>query len=475
MVYAVSPNKEIERISIRDPKRGITGNELRALIAAPMIFDLLGMQPIRASALRKTVNGVMLRHLDLGNGTFMFMDQEAGRKNQERNSRATEMAFLAGCISSNDAILGVAVIVHRSEIAKGCGLIGEDEEQDNDMRAPDNLPVEEEEALANEAFVYAELENASRAEILNALHEFRERQRLRPRSGPLSRQEMVAAVNKDEYVEGIVAIGLDDLIDLDLETLNDKLSLLLTGDELLMDIRFEVVGYENGSLWMKVSGDAKEGVETEEIRCYVEDLVIYTQREAQAIRAASRIDPWAGWEAPQNAEAVYLLPESFEEIWEDGVVIPTGVQGTRRRGLWIDGPLSKETLQSLSDGLGGQRLWLALPKSDLLWVIPELATCYPLEDPLLAAVVQALAVEVVPPRLSDFGLTFIDCYQGYLIVRTGDGEFEMWPMLRDGRGIEQDLTGEGQVLEYQDGLYRYGATYATQAEIYPLIDKELSK
>jgi hypothetical protein len=341
--------------------------------------------------------------------------------------------------------------------------------------APYNLSAEEEGAFVNKACVYAEFGNASRAEILAALQEYRERRRMRPCSRLLSRQETVAAVGKGEYVEGVVAIDLGDLIDLELEGFLDKLSQLLTGGELLMDIQYEVVGHEKDSLWMKISGNAKEVVETEEFRCYVEEVVIYTRQEAQTIREASRIGPWEDWEAVRNPEAVYLLPVRIEGVWEDGVVVPPTVRGTHRLGLRIEGQLSKETLQSLSDVLDGQRLWLAWSESDLLLVIPDPNTRYPMEDPLLAGVGQALAVEIIPPELSDFGLTFIDRYKGYLIVRTRGGECESWPMLPDGRGIDQDLIGEGQVLEYQGDLYHYGATYATQAEIYPLVDRELGK
>ena len=96
--------------------------------------------------------------------------------------------------------------------------------------------------------------------IADALQEYMERRKVRPRSAPLSRAALLASVRRGEYVSGVVAVHLGDIIDRDHEGLLDELSLLLTGSELLMDITYSVVGHEGDTLWLEVAGDATEVV-----------------------------------------------------------------------------------------------------------------------------------------------------------------------------------------------------------------------
>lgn len=61
--------------------------------------------------------------------------------------------------------------------------------------------------------------------------------------------------NRDGYISGVVHVDLNDVIEKDLEGFLDTLSSKLTGTELLSDIKYTVVGVEDGDLAIKVEGD----------------------------------------------------------------------------------------------------------------------------------------------------------------------------------------------------------------------------
>ncbi len=75
-----------------------------------------------------------------------------------------------------------------------------------------------------------------------------------------SADEILAARDENNYVEGFIQIHVSDLIDNDYETFLDIISENLVGSDLLMDVNYEVVAlagkeYPN-ELILKVSGDA---------------------------------------------------------------------------------------------------------------------------------------------------------------------------------------------------------------------------
>ena len=79
---------------------------------------------------------------------------------------------------------------------------------------------------------------------------------------PLTRRD----ADGDGWVDGIVSVGLDDVVDNDQEGFLDILSCALVGDDLLMDIEYEVVGVGGGNneLLLKVSGDARMSFKLDE-------------------------------------------------------------------------------------------------------------------------------------------------------------------------------------------------------------------
>jgi hypothetical protein len=86
---------------------------------------------------------------------------------------------------------------------------------------------------------------------------------------PLTIEEMrkmaEAGVPGGLFVTGVVAVDLNDIIDNDLDGFMDHLSELLTGTEILMNIDYDVVGYEEHNvLHIKVSGDVSAVLEGED-------------------------------------------------------------------------------------------------------------------------------------------------------------------------------------------------------------------
>lgn len=81
-----------------------------------------------------------------------------------------------------------------------------------------------------------------------------------------SAKEVIASRDENNYVEGYVRMHISDMIDNDLETFLDLLSLKLVGNELLMDINYNVVGLadEQDTLILKVRGDVSMVMELDE-------------------------------------------------------------------------------------------------------------------------------------------------------------------------------------------------------------------
>ena len=219
-----------------------------------------------------------------------------------------------------------------------------------------------------------------------------------------------------------------------------------------------------------VSFDGEGG---EPLLSYRAELVVFTEDEALAIQDASALDPWLDQGANESAGHGFVLAARDTEQLEEDVVIPAGVTGSRRIGLWIDGSLA-DVLHHFQSILGTQRTWRAWPASDLALVVPDPAYADPPDDPVLARLAQALALAEVY-TLEDLRLAFVDLYEGYLVVWNERGQFETWQMLPDGRGLDLDLTERYPVLSYQGDLYSYGNTYPSREESEQAIRKEMEK
>lgn len=302
-----------------------------------------------------------------------------------------------------------------------------------------------------------------------------QRNEVPPREKPLSRKEMCVEVRHGNYVSGVVAVHLGDIIDHDHEWLLDECATLLTGSELLMDITFEVVGHHGDTLWLRVSGDASEVVNADDAFYYLEEIVVFSQEEADAMLAASEQSPWMDQGINEAVGPGYVLPVKYLGMLPEGISIPQGVTGTRRWGLFIDGPLSNEVLQLFQGILSEQRTWRAWPDSDFALLVPDSVYVNPMDDPLLEQLAQAVPLEEAFRTLEDLKRTFADVHEGYLIVQNEQGQFETWPMLPDGRGVDVDLSELLPVVEYQGDLYSYGNTYSTKEELYSYIQHEIEK
>lgn len=74
-------------------------------------------------------------------------------------------------------------------------------------------------------------------------------------SKPLSKRQLRLRQDENGYVTDVVRVDLDDVIVRDREGFLDLLSTRLTGDELLMDIEYNVVGHDGDTLFIRVSGN----------------------------------------------------------------------------------------------------------------------------------------------------------------------------------------------------------------------------
>lgn len=80
---------------------------------------------------------------------------------------------------------------------------------------------------------------------------------------PLTLREIMSHKTEDDYIEGVIAVDIEDLINNDLEGVLDMLSEQLTNSYLLMSMGYEVVGHEGNTLHMKVWGDVSMIIERE--------------------------------------------------------------------------------------------------------------------------------------------------------------------------------------------------------------------
>jgi hypothetical protein len=82
---------------------------------------------------------------------------------------------------------------------------------------------------------------------------------------PLTHVQMRRQMDANGYVEGIVPVDLDEIIDSDRDTFIGMLSEMLTDSADLDELEYEVVGYDGDTLHILVSGDATSLLdETEE-------------------------------------------------------------------------------------------------------------------------------------------------------------------------------------------------------------------
>ena len=84
---------------------------------------------------------------------------------------------------------------------------------------------------------------------------------VKPLKRPLSLEEMKGMCDERYFIEGIVEVDVADLIDNDLEAYLDILSEKLTGTSLLMDIESYIVGCDDETLLICVSGDASGAID----------------------------------------------------------------------------------------------------------------------------------------------------------------------------------------------------------------------
>lgn len=229
----------------------------------------------------------------------------------------------------------------------------------------------------------------------------------------------------------------------------------------------------SGAIIDAIVSGRKDGEGGEPLLSYRAELVVFSEEEVLAIVGASALDPWLGQGANASAGHGFVLAARVTSQLEEDVVIPSGVTGSRRWGVWIDGALA-DALPHFRSILGAGRTWRAWPESDLALVVADAAYENPREDPLIALLAQTLAfVEV--HDLEELRLAFVDLFEGYLLVWNERGQFETWAMLPDGRGLDADLAEHAPVLSYQGDLFAYGNAYQSREDAEQAIRKELEK
>ena len=89
---------------------------------------------------------------------------------------------------------------------------------------------------------------------------------------PLTHVQMRRQMDANGYVEGIVPVDLDEIIDSDRDTFIGMLSEMLTDSADLDELEYEVVGFDGDMLHILVSGDATALLDdTEEVEEEEED------------------------------------------------------------------------------------------------------------------------------------------------------------------------------------------------------------
>lgn len=81
---------------------------------------------------------------------------------------------------------------------------------------------------------------------------------------PLTAAEMRRQMDANGYVEGVVPVDIDEVIDNDRDAFLAMLSELLTDSADLEDLEYEVVGSDTDTLHILVSGDATSLLEETE-------------------------------------------------------------------------------------------------------------------------------------------------------------------------------------------------------------------
>lgn len=208
------------------------------------------------------------------------------------------------------------------------------------------------------------------------------------------------------------------------------------------------------------------------VRYYLKDLVVFAQEEADALLAGSKQNPWLDQGINETIGHGYVLSATHLSILPEGMIIPESVIGTHRWGLFIDGYLP-DVLQHFRDIFGELRTWRAWPDSGFALIVPDLAYTVPMDDPVLERLAQAVSLQRAFHTLEALNLTFVDLYEGYLIVENEQRQFETWWMLPNWQGIDEDLSNLLPVVEYDSNLYSYGSTSFAKEEIYSRIQIEV--
>ena len=85
-----------------------------------------------------------------------------------------------------------------------------------------------------------------------------------PLEHPLTIEQMRVQADEEYYIEGVVKLDLDEVVDWDGESFLDNLSERLTGTLMLGCIDYEVVGHEGDELHVKVTGEVASILEVED-------------------------------------------------------------------------------------------------------------------------------------------------------------------------------------------------------------------
>lgn len=133
-------------------------------------------------------------------------------------------------------------------------------------------------------------------------------------SEPLSMKEMVLATSEDNsFVQGNVAVDLDDVIGCQLEEFLDLLSEQLTGNVCLLEVRYKVVDtLEDERIVLHVSGDVSEILElTEEM---AEEL-----KKSIFEAGVNAMEEFLGHPLtyPSDEEMMEAMDEVFEQMPEE--------------------------------------------------------------------------------------------------------------------------------------------------------------
>lgn len=78
---------------------------------------------------------------------------------------------------------------------------------------------------------------------------------------PLGKSQIMARMDRDGYIKGVVAVDLEDVIDGDREAFLNVISTKLVGSDLLMDISYRLVGQRDDVLYIEVIGDPSEALQ----------------------------------------------------------------------------------------------------------------------------------------------------------------------------------------------------------------------